>query len=416
MPVKPLVSLALGLVLFAGLEGGQYFLNNRLQELALLALLGLFGYAAAHTALRGRDLNWSAWVFSAPALIAYVMGSSALAFAANAGTGVAPSLLAAREFLFILVAPTIYLLYRMGLELVIIERVFVTVLVLLALSYIFFYFRVDLQAAFFSDGYMHYLVTWDEWRGYRLKPTSFALVLLTVLALFHVLLRGAELQRLLWLVILGIAGYIWFLIKARSMMATVVLAVLAYSVAFIRPNRINVLVVGVPLGLLLALPVADFFVSHFMASSGGDVRAAAYATAWQVIGQHPVFGYGQSSAYSLTYQQIFGPKFFPSDLGMVGIWFKYGTVGVVLYLGLHFMILTRLVRANWLYRRAYGCHNPVLWAMLILLLALTANLVLNPGLAFAQGLTVASVAFALTAAYRHQVGRQWQTGQLARTL
>jgi hypothetical protein len=405
MRVRRLVPVALGLVFFAGLEGGQYFLNNRLQELALLTLFGLFAYGAVHTAVGDRGLRWDPWFWSGPLLIAYIMGSSAAVFALNAGVSPIPSLLAAREFFFILIAPTVYFLYRLGLPLSTIERTFIAVLVLLALNYLFFYFTVDLEAAFFSDGYMFYLVTWDPWRGFRLKPTSFALMLLTLIAGFHALHRGHEGHKLGWLGVLGLTGYIWFLIKARSLMASMMLGVIGYLLLFSRPNRLHLLVAGLPWGLIALAPLSQLVVAHFLGADGGEVRAAAYATAWETIQRHPFLGYGQSSGYSKTYQDIFGPKFFPSDLGLMGIWFKYGTLGLLLYLGVHITTLVRLIRANWLFRRAYGRHNTLLWSMQVLMLALTVNLVLNPGLAFAQGITVAATAWALTAAHADQIRR-----------
>ena len=43
----------------------------------------------------------------------------------------------------------------------------------------------------------------------------------------------------------------------------------------------------------------------------------------------------------------------------------------------------------------HGRINPQLWAIFMWLTALAFNLVLNPGLAYAQGITLASTGFAL---------------------
>ncbi len=85
----------------------------------------------------------------------------------------------------------------------------------------------------------------------------------------------------------------------------------------------------------------------------------------------------------------------PSDLGLVGTCYKYGLAGLCLYLFMHGKIWLALWRANIAHRDATGRHNPLLWALLMFMTAQTFNLVLNPGLAYAQGITLGSLAIAL---------------------
>ena len=35
----------------------------------------------------------------------------------------------------------------------------------------------------------------------------------------------------------------------------------------------------------------------------------------------PLFGFGQASNAGVTYQSLFGYRFFPSDLGLIGVFF-----------------------------------------------------------------------------------------------
>jgi hypothetical protein len=83
----------------------------------------------------------------------------------------------AREFLLAFLGPGIYLLCRCGLPLAQVERCLWLALFALMLNYLFFYFTMDLRAAFFSsDHTVSNLVTYDAWRGFRLKPPLFAIM------------------------------------------------------------------------------------------------------------------------------------------------------------------------------------------------------------------------------------------------
>jgi multisubunit Na+/H+ antiporter MnhB subunit len=191
---------------------------------------------------------------------------------------------------------------------------------------------------------------------------------------------------------------------ARSQMATMAMAMMLYPIFFSRPNRMNLFVLAGPLGLMLLIAVSDVLIDNFMNAEGAEVRAAAYKVAWENALELPVFGYGQSSGYSKTYQDIFGPKFFPDDLGLIGMTFKYGFIGLAMYIFFNFYVVARLLKANWYYRKHYGAHNPVLWSLFLLMTALSMNLILNPGLAYMQGLTTASFSIAITACYYEEFG------------
>ncbi|MCU7836684.1 MAG: hypothetical protein KZQ83_15720 [gamma proteobacterium symbiont of Taylorina sp.] len=400
--IKHLIDIALVIIFYAGFQGGKYFLNNRIQELGLALTLMLFLYTATQTALLKKDINWRWWFWSAPLLIIYVMGLSSLIFSINADTFILPSFFAAREFLIILLAPALYFLIQLGYPIERLEKIFISSLIIILINYLFHYYRIVLPEAYFSRGYMSYIVTYDEWRGYRLKAPTFALFLLTLYASFMLFVKTTTIKKAGWIVILCIAAYIWFLIKARSQMATLGLALIYYPLFFSRPRRISLFLLVSPVGLFLIIALGGVLIDTFMNSDGGTIRAASYAIAWEQIGQYTFFGYGQSSAFTKTYQDIFGAKFFPSDLGIIGITFKYGMTGVLIYIFYNFYLFKRLMWANWFYLYQYKKINPLLCSLFIFLTALSINLILNPGLAYMQGLTVASLAISITGIYKQQ--------------
>lgn len=413
--VKTVISFCLILIFYCGYQGGKYFMNNRIQELGLALTLALYFYGAVFTAFTDRTIRWAWWFWSAPMFAGYVMISSSLAFSINADVDISPSLFATREFLIVFLAPALYFLYRLGFSLKDLEKIFILSLIIIIFNYLFFYFTVDLKAAYFSTGYMSYLVTYD-WRGYRLKPPTMGLIILTYYGLIRLFQPSKPLKKIGFLMIIGLVGYVWSLIMARSQMATLAMALVLYPILFKRPNRMNLFILVAPMGLMLLIAVSDILIDNFMHAEGAEVRAVSYKIAWDTALELPFVGYGQSSGYSKTYQAIFGPKFFPDDLGLVGMTFKYGFFGLALYVFFNFYIATRLLKVNWYYRKLYGSHNPVIWSLFMLMTALTINMILVPALAYMQGLTTASLSMAITACYYEEFGlRPGKTSQFNST-
>ena len=183
-----LISVAIFIVFYTGLQGGRYFLANRIQELGLLMAMILFFYGAIVASLhvRDKDLKWNWWFFTTVLLVAYTFVLPGYVFSVNANVSMLPSVLAGRGYLIIFFGPALYFLYRLGYSPEQMERVFIAALVFLALNYMFHYFRLDLRATYFSaDHTVASLVTHDDWRGYRLKPSSHALFTISILGISY---------------------------------------------------------------------------------------------------------------------------------------------------------------------------------------------------------------------------------------
>lgn len=394
--LEPLVYGAICLAVFAGFQGGRYYLANRLQELGIACALALFIMGAWRGLFRLRQAEWQRWVVTPIALIGGIMVISATVFSLNFEGRLLFSIFSAREFLLAFMGPGIYLLCRCGLSREAVERCLWFSFVALMINYLFFYFTMDLRAAFFSsDHTISNLVTYDAWRGFRLKPPLFAIMiaLLGSLALLRET-RGAG-RRLGALAIITLATWIWSIVLFRSTLATMVLSIFLYPVFLASRNRVPLVVVLIPLGLIAAPIVGSLALDNFLGADGGSIRAKAFAQAFAHIPNHPILGAGEDSAYGESYQDIVAPYFFPSDLGLVGVTYKYGIAGVALYLFMHGKIWVRLWQANIAVREHEGRGNPLIWGFLIFFTAQTFNLALNPGLAYAQGITAGSLALAL---------------------
>lgn len=391
------VALLFFIALFSGFQGGRYFMANRLQELGIASCLALYLLGAWRSAFVLQIEEWRRWVFGPALLIFGIMGVSALVFAWRYGGSVLFSFFSAREFMLGFLAPGVYLLGRTGTPLALWAHITWLAIAALILNYLYFYFTLDLQAAFFSgDHTISNLVTYDEWRGFRLKPPLFAIMIGLLAALKLLAGPGPRKGLLLALLVLALGAYIWSIVQFRATLATMALAVACYPLFLRSKTQISWLLVLTPLGLLCLPAIAWWFTEFFLGADGGNIRAKAYAAGLEHIAGHALLGAGEDSAYGLSYQDIVAPYFYPSDIGLVGVAYKYGLVGTLLYLYMHIRIWAALWRAN-LQRTDAPRLSPLIWAMLVFMTAQTFNLVLNPGLAYAQGITVGALALALSA-------------------
>jgi hypothetical protein len=398
--MHPLLCLLLFIALFAGCQGGRYVMANRLQELGIASALALFALGGWRGFFCLDKENWLAWILKPVCLIFGVMGVSSLAFYVNHGGNPVYSFFSAREFLLAFTGPGIYLLCRTGLPVASVEKTLRFTIVALMLNYLYFYFTMDLKAAFFSsDHTVSNLVTYDDWRGFRLKPPLFAIMVGLMAALISLGQSRSPGSWALSLFILGTAIYIWSIVMFRSTLATMLLAMLLYPLLLASRNRVPLLVVLCPLVILLLPVLFQAMLDVFLGSDGGNIRSKAFQLAFEQIPRHPIFGAGEDNAYGATYQDIVAPYFYPDDIGLVGTVYKYGVLGALLYLFMHFKLWQRLWAANIQYVSSRGRINPLLWGIFMWLTALAFNLVLNPGLAYAPGITLASTGFALASLY-----------------
>lgn len=412
MRLKPIMCLFLFIAIYAGLHGGMYFAKNRLQELGILISLLMFVLGAWLCLFNIDQKIWKKWVYRPTMLALGIMVCWALVFSLRYHTNALFSFFASREYFFIFLAPAIYLLWRNGLDVILIRRIVWFSFFFLMVNYLFFYTTMDLEAAFFSpDPYLNTLVTMDDWRGFRLKPPLFAIMVAILMSLIMMFSRISVWHTIAAIATFSIGAYIWSIVQFRSTLASMVLASLLYPFLLAHYNRLPLMMASIPVGIVAIYVIVELVMGgEGVSAAGDDVRAKAFAAAFESIAKQPLWGAGQESAFTISYQQLMGKKFFPDDIGMVGITYQYGLIGVALYLYMHFLILYRTWKTNWEYRQIVGRHEPLVWGLFIWMCAQTFNLVLNPGLSSAKGITVAAIAFALCGIYQDML----KSGELAK--
>jgi len=407
--LRPRFIVTAGLVAFYffAFQGGWYY-HRITQEAGLAAIVGLFLYCVVRSGLVGRserDYRWETWALGAPLFILGFVGFYSLLFSAHTGANPVPSMLAMRYYGSLLIVPVLFLSYKLGVSIRMHERILLAALILLLLNYSFNYLRIDPEIAIRSNDHtVRAVVTFDEWRGYRLKPNYYSFYLLSFLGFLTALRSGNTWLRASGLVA-AMACLGWLaVLRPRAGILGMSAASFAYPLFLARPSRLGPLLAVAPVGLLgaglLLVANADAIVDHFRSDWSFIARLQSYRIALSVIADHPLFGFGQASYYSLSYQDIFGHHFYPGDIGLVGVGFRNGLLGVLFYIGFHLFLIQYLLRASWSFRRRFGSSSPTLVALLLLVIGLLPIVVTQPAFAFDFGLPVAGIALGFAACCR----------------
>lgn len=418
---KTAVSVAIFIALYTGFQGGRYYLANRVQEIGILCCLIMFCYGAVMTSLtvKDSDFRWSWWVFATLFFLAYTFFLPAQRFSVNAGVALVPSLFASREFLLALLCPSLYFMYRLGLEVERIEAIFLATLVALVIAYAFHYYTMNLPAAYFSsDHAVAGLVTYDPWRGYRLKTPSFAFYLLTVLAPIYIFIREGVTNKVKWVLMTLLIIHIWILVSHRSMALSLMAAVLSYHFFFAKKPRLGLFFMILP-AVFLLVPIGISSALEHLSKLDPETDGVRYKSGTFAMIQFletPLLGFGQQSNSTLTEQQIFWYKFYSADLGMVGILFKYGAVGAFVYISFSIFLVRRMIVTNWAIKKEYGKLNPIIFALLIVYVAFTLNIMLVPVYTYISGVTAGAFGIALTSIWQHKLALRRKAAAEGRVL
>jgi hypothetical protein len=308
------------------------------------------------------------------------------------------------NFLLLFLAPSIYFLHLSGVS---IQRLIHAILlgaILTLFSYLLFYFKIDMPSAYIDVGsYEHHLVTYDEARGFRLKPPTYAVIMVALVSVFTLFSSVGSKAKIFAFIWLCLCAYIWSLVQLRAVAAGVLVGLILFMIFLRRPSKTTGVIALAPLIILTLVITSSMLLDLMLLSHGAEVRLASFRLALEQFSEHWLLGWGQSSGYSKTYQDLFGPKFFPSDLGIIGILFKYGLIGGLLYLFACIGLLLKTLKTYWLVRYVDPAISPIFCALLVFTTMMTINMVLWPGLAYGQGLTMAAFIIGLSACVKQAV-------------
>jgi len=338
------------------------------------------------------------WFWIPSLIISYPMIISSTTYYLNTGSNIFYSFFATREFLIIYLAPTIFYMYKLGYPIERLEKLFVISIIIAILNYLFFYLTLDLVALKWgSHLYMSQQITFDEWRGYRLKPPTAALYLATSYFLILMMYKLGSIKKFGVIIILSMVMFCWYIVVQRSQITMLILSTILYPILFSRPSRINVLIFVLPVVFLTILLFLGTLVEIFFEVD--KIRKETYRICLEIISEKPILGFGTASWKGITYQTVLGQYFYPSDSGFIGICFKYGILGGSIYLYILLLIVVRSVKTNWHYFFYKKKINPLLIALVIWVIGTSINFLVAE-LVFMQGIYMASFIIGLTACYR----------------
>jgi hypothetical protein len=168
-------------------------------------------------------------------------------------------------------------------------------------------------------------------------------------------------------------------------------------------------VITLPLSILavmLLLPIlSNAFVEQFGQDQTYLARTHSANTAWQSFHDYPLFGFGSDSVESVSFQDLFG-KFYPSDIGLLGVTFQFGLLGLMLYLLFAVWLCISLLRLVWTYAPARAGMVPpkqyaFLWALIVVCLSFVVASPLQAKFIYSTGLPIGAFAWGLIMAHGH---------------
>jgi len=406
---RPLLAHILLLIGLLGAFGvGNYYPGLLFREMAGFCVVALYLWLALTARVKGG--GYKMVVVPALALVGFML-LYAFVFSARTGAPLLPSVLAQRDFAFFLLAPAVYLLSARGWGPPEFERVFVLAALLAMAGYVAILTVANLAAwASSGDPYLEALVTYDELRGYRLKGPLFVF-LFAALYFGWGLWRAKSALRLgLGLMLTALPVALVVVNAPRSTVLAVVLALILYAVLFSRWKRF-----GVSMILASVLVSASFFVVPYLVDAYApelqsdwsyEVRVESAERAWNYVLQYPILGIGQESYQSISYQDLLGARFYPSDLGLLGLAFQYGLVGVLVYFWFGLWILTgmlRLLRAHNARSKKSdgGRQSAFLWVLAVICLSFILVAPLQTPFVRGEGIAIGAFAWGLIVAHKH---------------
>ena len=238
--------------------------------------------------------------------------------------------------------------------------------------------------------------------GLQITVAVFSFTVLVPMLIFNSHSAGSK---FIWSLLLLFTLYVWSLILARSAAATILLATLCYHIFLARRTRVGLFLTTLPIliGVIYFSATYALQVLSTLDPSSDGHRYKTIKYAWEYFSRYPLLGFGQQSEFSIPYTQIIHPKFYPSDVGLVGIIFKFGIVGLTLYLFFTFYSIYSLAKANWEYRKAFGRSNILLVTLIIMFLQFSIQMAISPKLDQVSGISLTAVGLALSFVWRHHL-------------
>ncbi|MFM2049593.1 MAG: hypothetical protein RL682_84 [Pseudomonadota bacterium] len=364
----------------------------------------LFFYAAYFAAqVKNSSANWSFWFFGPLLGIALITTIPAYLFSNHNNVAMLPSVLANRAILNYLISPCIVFLYVSGTSISEIENTIISVMKWSVIVYLFSYFTLPLPTYFVSDDpWKAGLVTFD-YRGYRLKIPFKVMVISATLFLHK--LGTDKANRGTWLMFSAFVVLSLNLYTSRSLNAGIVISAVAFFLLLKNKRRAPLFMMFLPIIILgQAYGIISFF-DHLAIenAAGKDVRYDSYKKAVGIIEKYPLLGMGMASAATITDSKLIWKYFFADDIGIVGVAYRYGVIGALLYLTFAFKLISNQISLHWKYTALNMRNSSLQIALLCTMINAVLNMILNLDFINPDGVMFASLVIALNAIHKRHL-------------
>jgi hypothetical protein len=245
-------------------------------------------------------------------------------------------------------------------------------------------------------------VTFD-YRGYRLKIPFKVMVISATLFLHK--LGTDKANRGTWLMFSAFVVLSLNLYTSRSLNAGIVISAVAFFFLLKNKRRAPLFMMLLPIIILgQAYGIISFF-DHLAIenAAGKDVRYDSYKKAVGIIEKYPLLGMGMASAATITDSKLIWKYFFADDIGIVGVAYRYGVIGALLYLTFAFKLISNQISLHWKYTALNMRNSSLQIALLCTMINAVLNMILNLDFINPDGVMFASLVIALNAIHKRHL-------------
>lgn len=390
-------------LLFVSLLGAFDFLDQypalHFREIGMICVLMLFFWLALSTAI---DSRWVLYVFlPAIGLTSFVM-LYAYVFTTRVDAPLVPSVLAERYYVFFLLGPVVYMLHLRGWVLADFRRIFVSSMVLTIMSFAV-YDLANPSASILFSGQLLVLQLAQE--NNLLQHLGVSAVFLTLYLGRRLLQTTNMITLAIDSVIVGLCVLLLVVTVPRGLMAGTIAALISYVLFLSRPAWAKLYGLMLPLYVAAAVLLAPFFEYVFSAAFGRDssylARAGEVSIAWQTFLKYPLLGFGKDSVQSVSYLNVLG-YIYPEDIGLLGVAFQFGLLGLTLYLLLSGWLCFNMLKLTWISdSRPYPKQSAFLCALSIICLCFFIASLYQAFFIYSLGLPIGAFCWGLILAHKH---------------
>lgn len=400
--------LAHGL-LAAGVSGSIGFLEHypalKFRDLAIMCVVGLFGWLALS---KKPDSEWMKCVFvPAFGLLVFVL-LYAYVFTTRVEAPFLPSVLSQRKYAFFLIGPIVYMLYLRGWRMVDFQRIFVASVVLVIVNQVFYDIVVASDSLLLS-GQFFVLDLGEATEQSSATRTANIGAMFAVLYFTRRLFQSRETLMVAFsLSMVAVSALLLIVAIPRGLLTSAGAALIVYALFFSRPDRTKLAAIMLPLYAALAAllwsPVREYFLNTFGEDKTWAAREDTASAAWESFHDYPLLGFGSDSYQSVSFHDIFGDSFYTADIGLLGVLFQYGLLGVGLYVFLVGWLCASMIGMKWNYAGSISREQSVfIWALFAICLVFVFTSPLQARFIYSVGLPIGAFCWGLVMAHRREL-------------